>query len=241
MVCAYYDRTSNARAVFESTSLATNEPARTVRGEFAWDVYLGTFDVVRLSMTDFLEGGEPMQDMLGYLTDEVAGELMEANPEVRYGKRISLRTVMAKVYAATGCQFVVVIDEWDAVFRQRQGDEAGQREFLNFLRDWLKDKPYVALAYMTGILPIKKYGQHSALNMFTEYSMMFPRQLARYTGFTECEVRALCERYGRDDVLALLIHLGYLGYDSQTHEVFVPNREVLDEFRSSTRTPCWSA
>ncbi|MBO7673676.1 MAG: AAA family ATPase [Atopobiaceae bacterium] len=105
---------------------------------------------------------------------------------------------MGKFYQATGTQFVIVIDEWDAVFCQRQNDKDGQREFLDFLRDWLKDKPYVALAYMTGILPIKKYGQHSAINMFTEFSMMFPRQLAPYTGFTEAEVRALSQRYGRD-------------------------------------------
>ena len=70
--------------------------------------------------------------------------------------------------------------------------------YLNFLRNLLKDKSYVALAYMTGILPIKKYGKHSALNMFTEYSVMFPRQLAPYTGFTTEEVRNLCRLYGRN-------------------------------------------
>ncbi len=66
------------------------------------------------------------------------------------------------------------------------------------VRDWLKDQPFVALAYMTGILPIKKYGVHSALNMFDEYSMIAPLQLAEYAGFTEREVRELCEEHGRD-------------------------------------------
>lgn len=55
--------------------------------------------------------------------------------------------------------------------RERQESEEMQRVYLNFLRDLIKDQPYVALAYMTGILPVKKYGEHSALNMFTEYSM----------------------------------------------------------------------
>ena len=54
--------------------------------------------------------------------------------------------------------------------RERQESEEMQRVYLNFLRDLIKDQPYVALAYMTGILPVKKYGEHSALNMFTEYS-----------------------------------------------------------------------
>ncbi len=88
-----------------------------------------------------------------------------------------------------------MIDERDAVFRVRQADEDGQTEYLDFLRDLLKDNEHIALAYMTGILPIKKYGDHSALNMFTEYSMMAPRQLAPYTGFTEEEVKELCAKY----------------------------------------------
>ena len=91
-----------------------------------------------------------------------------------------------------------MLDEWDAVFRIRKNDLAGQSFYLEFLRDLLKDKPYIALAYMTGILPIRKDGRHCALNMFTEFSMMFPRQLARYTGFTESEVQSLCARYGRN-------------------------------------------
>ena len=68
------------------------------------------------------------------------------------------------------------------------------RKVSDFLRAWLKDKDYVALAYMTGILPIKKYGSHSALNMFTEYSMTDPGELAEYFGFTEQEVSVLCEK-----------------------------------------------
>lgn len=67
-----------------------------------------------------------------------------------------------------------------------------------FLRDIMKDKGYLALCYMTGILPIKKYGTHSALNMFDEFSMTFQGELAPYAGFTENEVMELCERYGMD-------------------------------------------
>ncbi|MBQ1312483.1 MAG: AAA family ATPase, partial [Blautia sp.] len=105
---------------------------------------------------------------------------------------------LEKYYRNTTRQFVIVIDEWDAVFRIRKEDHTGQRKYLDFLRDWMKDKTYIALAYMTGILPIKKYGEHSTLNMFTEYSMESPRQLATYTGFTEKEVKELCTLYGMD-------------------------------------------
>jgi len=68
--------------------------------------------------------------------------------------------------------------------RKRQKAEELQRQYLDFLRDLLKDQPYVALAYMTGILPIKKYGEHSAINIFDEYSMVDPKSLGEYFGFT---------------------------------------------------------
>lgn len=86
------------------------------------------------------------------------------------------------------------IDEWDCIFREYKDKVVEQGTYLDFLRNWLKDKPYVELAYMTGILPIKKYGTHSALNMFTEYSMANPRQFSEFVGFTEEEVKELCKK-----------------------------------------------
>lgn len=82
--------------------------------------------------------------------------------------------------------------------RERPESDDLQKQYLDFLRVLLKDQPYVALAYMTGILPVKKYGQHSALNMFWEYSMTGQDIFEEYTGFTESEVKSLCERFGMD-------------------------------------------
>lgn len=82
--------------------------------------------------------------------------------------------------------------------RERQESEELQKQYLDFLRDLLKDQSYVALAYMTGILPVKKYGVHSALNMFREYSMTDQKMFEEYTGFTEIEVKALCRQYDMD-------------------------------------------
>ena len=74
--------------------------------------------------------------------------------------------MLEQIYAETDREFIFLIDEWDCVMRERQEAEDLQKEYLDFLRVLLKDQPYVALAYMTGILPVKKYGKHSALNMF---------------------------------------------------------------------------
>ena len=347
MICAYYDREADSRGLFSQRKLAETTPLADDDQKYPWDVYLGKFDVIRIVMTDFLEGSKRVQDMISYLTDEVTDELKEIYPEIDFGKRKTIRSYMNKIFGKTKRQFVIIIDEWDALFRVWKNDTEGQTDYLDFLRDWLKDKAYIALAYMTGILPIKKYGEHSALNMFTEYSMITPRNLAPYTGFTEEEVHDLCAEYhmdyeeisnwydgyvisdqippeereayrngnyrrhkisiysplsvvesmttgrirnywnktesyealaeyirrdydglkdavallmdggslridtssyqndmttfrGKDDILCLLIHLGYLGYDDESSEVFIPNREILDEFRTSTNSADWT-
>lgn len=71
---------------------------------------------------------------------------------------------MQDVFAYTRHHFVILIDEWDCIFREFKQNMEAQKKYLDFLRVWLKDQEYVALAYMTGILPVKKYGSHSALN-----------------------------------------------------------------------------
>ena len=119
-------------------------------------------------------------------------------PDVDYFDETDLIECMQDVYAQKKQSFIVIIDEWDCIFREYKEDKEAQEKYLDFLRDLLKDKSYIHLAYMTGILPIKKYGTHSALNMFDEFSMINPGPLARYVGFTEDEVRMLCEQYHMD-------------------------------------------
>ena len=136
-------------------------------------------------------------------------DLMDHFETVRFRDEHNLIQVMKDIYSKTNHSFIILIDEWDCLFREYKQDKEAQKEYLDFLRAWLKDKDYVALAYMTGILPIKKYGSHSALNMFTEYSMTDPGDLAEYFGFTEKEVFALCEKYDMSFEEAKMWYDGY--------------------------------
>lgn len=149
-------------------------------------------------MQEFLSMAGTIEKMLEMLKDYLVVDFEEAYPEVRFRDKNNLIQTMKDVFSYTKCPFVILIDEWDCLFREYKQDKEAQKKYLDFLRAWLKDKDYVALAYMTGILPIKKYGSHSALNMFTEYSMTNPREMAEYFGFTEGEVKALCERFKRN-------------------------------------------
>ena len=165
-------------------------------------------------------------------------------------------------------QFIIIIDEWDCLFREDKNNEALQKEYINLLRGLFKGTPsgaFLKLAYITGILPIKKYGTQSALNNFREHTMVSPRQMAEYVGFTETEVKAICREYdmpfkemqrwydgyyferighvyspnSADDVITLLIHMGYLAYDNKTKEVFIPNEEVRSVFLRAIKNDGW--
>ncbi len=256
MLSAYYSCGCDSAQLFSGLNIADAED---------FEEHLNRYHVIFLNMQEFLSQSGNMEQMISLIRRTVLWELLEEYPDFRYFDSENLMRTMQDVYRFTGRPFVVIIDEWDCIFREYREDHKAQEDYLDFLRDMLKDKAYIYLAYMTGILPIKKYGTHSALNMFSEFSMINPRQLAEFVGFTEEEVSVLCDRYGmdlqelrddvlsmmageqvpvntgsfsndmttfhtKDDVLTLLIHLGYLGYDFDHKCVFIPNHEIRGEF-----------
>lgn len=189
MLTAYYCRTCDSEQLFQNLKIAQAD---------SYKKHLNGYDVLFLNMQDFLSQAGSAEKMTDYLQEVVLEDLIET-----YGDTVSLSgcnlvRALSKLYAKTGKGFVFVIDEWDCIFREKKNATVVQNNYLDFLRSLLKDKPYVKLAYMTGILPIKKYGTHSALNMFDEYSMTDPGSLAEYIGFTEPEVQVLCQKYNMD-------------------------------------------
>ena len=133
-----------------------------------------------------------MSDMIAQMTKEIVFDIKQEYPNCTLFQESSLLRTMKDVFSQTKQKFIFIIDEWDCIFRIYKNDKTAQKDYLDFLRDLFKNQPYVALVYMTGILPIKKYGEHSALNMFDEYSMSNQFDLAEFTGFTEAEVADLC-------------------------------------------------
>ncbi len=182
MLAAYYSCGCDSRELFAGLNIESTPK---------FEECLNRYDVIFLNMQQFLigvKGGEVTE----YLEGAVLEELLEEYGEYINRKDIGLADALRRLYARTGRKFIFLIDEWDCVMRERQESEAMQKQYLDFLRNLLKDQPYVALAYMTGILPVKKYGVHSALNMFWEYSMTDQGFFEEYTGFTSEEVQELC-------------------------------------------------
>lgn len=146
---------------------------------------------------------------------------------------------MAYINEATERKFVIIIDEWDILIRDEANNSKVQQEYIDFLRGLFKGiepTKYIALAYMTGILPIKKLKTQSALNNFYEFTMLDADRLAPYIGFTEDEVAVLCEKYGRDYDK---VKHWYDGYVLEDYQVYNP-RAVVSLMLNGKYKSYWS-
>lgn len=308
MLSAYYSCGCNSARLFDGLK---------IEGEKSYKKHLNRHHVIRLDIQQFLFHKSHVDIFIQKMQEAVIKELRQEYGHCFETDFYGLPNVLKQIYMQTGNGFIFIIDEWDCVFRIAKEQKEIQKNYLDFLRGLFKGQDYVELAYMTGILPIKKYGEHSALNIFDEYSMIDPADLADYFGFTESEVLDLCTEWkidfsklqkwydgyllndvhiynpksvtdvmrrkkfksywtgtetyealkiyidlnfdglkeaiirmlgnGRyqintrkfqndmttfttkDDVLTLLIHLGYLTFDESTGEVFIPNQEIAEE------------
>ena len=151
MLAAYYGKDYDSAALFDGLEISHCE---------TFSTHLNKYNVFKINMQEFLSITQNVDEMLKVLQKRLIKELKYNYPE--YVDCDNLVFAMQDIFSYTGQSFIVLIDEWDCLFREYKQDEEAQRKYLDFLRVWLKDKAYIALAYMTGILPVKKYGTHSA-------------------------------------------------------------------------------
>ena len=316
MLTAYYGKGCDSKELFGGFNISKSP---------SFEKHINKYNVIRVDMQKFFDKKKSVDEMLQKFQTRIIKDLkkvFEADTEDN-----DLIYTLEEIYADTSEPFIFIIDEWDCVLRAEEVSESEQKTYLDFLCSLFKGQSYVALAYMTGILPIKKYGVHSAINMFTEVSMTNAREYAEFTGFTEDEVRELCKEYdmpfeetkrwydgydlkgisiynprsvvmsmtghdydnywtytetykalkdyivlnfdglkdkvtqmisgesipvntrtfqndmttfeSADDILTLLIHLGYLTYDFYNKTVRIPNNEIQQEFINSIEQGGW--
>lgn len=231
MLTAYYSRGCNSREMFSDLKIAKSTD---------FEKHLNKYNVIHINMVNFLSESKDMNELIDFVSEDITEEILTEFSDVKFPKRQTLVRLLQSVFVQTKIPFVFIIDEWDCIFRIHKNDSDAQTKYLDFLRNLLKDQSYVALAYMTGILPIKKYGEHSALNMFTEVSMTNSREYAEYTGFTEDEVKGLCQKY---DMPFDETKRWYDGYDLKGIATYNPRSVVMsmtghdfDSYWTSTET-----
>ncbi len=312
MIAAYYDKSVDSRTLFEPFEIARDP---------SFEKGLNKFNVLYFDAQSFFRNDEKDKEYVETITHYLQEELLEIWPFAMDTKNKSLYESLELIHKVTGEQFVIIVDEWDCFFRHKV-PVSYQDAYVNFLRQLFKSSntsAFCPLAYLTGIFPIVKYNTESAMNLFREYTMIDSKNLSRFVGFTEDEVKNLCLKYHMDfeecrrwydgyelrhlahvynpssvyqcmmygdfgsywtktgsyeqisnhismnfdglkdavaalvsgervkvrtghfknkmdelkdrhDVLTLLIHLGYLGFDEETSECFIPNQEIRLEF-----------
>ena len=188
MLTAYYSRGCHSREMFSGLKISKDD---------FFEKHLNKYNVIHINMVDFLNESQNIDEMILEIQKSILFEITDEFSDVRFYDDKKLARSLKDVFAKHGVPFIFIIDEWDCIFREHKNDTEAQTKYLDFLRSLLKDQSYVALAYMTGILPIKKYGKHSAINVFYEYSMTDAKPISEFTGFTEEEVKELCEQYGK--------------------------------------------
>ena len=322
MLCAYYDKSCDSRELFKGLEAEKAE---------SFEAHLNKYYVICLDMTEFTTKYRGERDIVRRMQAQVINDILAEFPQITRREDDDLMDVLCSISESTGEHFMMIIDEWDAILREMGDDTQITTAYVDLLRRLFKgfsSSRVFAGAYLTGILPIKKYNTESALNNFREYSMISPGKMAAALGFTHAEVEALCRKHGMDitemerwydgyriggeahifnpysvmraidnewyqsywattgafdsvktyiqmnfdglkddiirmlagehvpvittsfqndmrvinsknDVLTVLIHLGYLAYDRTTYKCYIPNKEVADEMNNAVTTTSW--
>ena len=321
MLYAYYDQSCDSRNLFADLEIVKDP---------SFEQHLNKYPVLYLDMTSFVTRYHD-ENIVAQIEAKLKADVQSAYPDAEYVAEDDLMDCLVRVVSDSGRPFIFIIDEWDAICREFRPGSQAMDGYVNWLRRMFKEvnaNRVFAAVYMTGILPIKKYKTESALNNFTEYSMIDPGDMASFFGFTKSEVKTLAEKHGfdfdelekwydgyqiggecsmfnpnsvmqalhkkwcssywaatgayeavanyirmnfdglkddvvfllsggrvkvnttkfqndvsiiqsRDDVLTVLIHLGYLSYDRVRRECYVPNWEVAGELSNAVEDSGW--
>ena len=210
MLNAYYSKGCDSKALFSDLKIASSPD---------FEKHLNQHDVIYLDMTEFADNKDNGIRYLENLNTDVVSELKDTYPEYfKKDKDYSL----PEAIRCLGKRFIFIIDEWDFVFREYPNNSNLHENFINLLRALFKGvgENFVELVYMTGILPIARYNTQSALNNFNEYTILKSSNYSQYYGFTENEVKTLCEKYQLDFETA---KFWYNGYKVGEYEIYNPN------------------
>ncbi len=213
MAYAYYDRKSDSRNLFEGLEI-TKSPD--------YEKHLNKYPTIFIDWNTF--ANVPDEDKLKEAQKSIIADLKQSYDILE--EKNSLSKALAEINLKTGDRFILIIDEWDMLVRDVTQEI--QDEYVDFLRSMFKSadaKKTFLLVYMTGILPIIKIKTQSALNNFREYSIISPADTDKYYGFTEDEVKTLCESHGMNLELMKHAYDGYIIGEEQS--MFNPNSVMM--------------
>ena len=216
MLCAYYSKGCDSRKIFDRLKISSDSN---------YEKHLNKYNVIYIDMNSEYQNSEIKEQMLEELKSEIKAEIVNEYSDIGISDSQSLAKSLQLVYQKTGDTFIIIIDEYDVLVRE-QVSKTMFNEYLNFLNGLFKSntlRPAISLAYITGILPVVRDKVQSKLNNFREYTILNSGKLAEYVGFTDKDVRNLCNKY---DMNYDECRKWYDGYYQHGIEIYNPESVV---------------
>ena len=228
MLASYYSKSADCKDIFDKLQISKDT---------SYLKYLNKCNVVYITFNQLPSPKCSYEDFINRYISMIYDDLKEQY-SININNNMVVSDVFNAVYNQTGESFVFILDEWDYIFNNNLFSENDRKSFLKFLEDLLKDKSYVDLAYMTGVLPIAKYSTSSTINMFDEYTFLNDEDFDIFFGFTENEVEKLCLQQNKISMNEL--KTWYNGYITpRKHEIYNP-RSVAFALRKGRCQSYWT-
>ena len=131
MLTAYYSRGCNSEEMFAGLEIGKSADFKK---------HLNQYDVIHLDIQWCIEPAGGPERVVSYISEKTIAELAEYYPGVLKEKTESLPEVLSRINGATGKKFIVIIDEWDVLIRDKDVNKRVQEEYINFLRTMSKEQ-----------------------------------------------------------------------------------------------------
>lgn len=236
MICAYFGKGKDTSNLFGKLQVSDIKEYRN---------FLNQYNVISISFNEIPKNCKSYSQYIQRIENRLIKDLKVAYPSCEIDSGEAVWDILIDISESEDARFIFVLDEWDFIFHQDFVSEGDKKEYILFLSNLLKDKPYVLLAYMTGILPIAKYSSGSELNMFLEYTMAEEEKYSDYFGFTESEVDGLFERYllvcASPNVTREGLRVWYDGYHTRSGERVYNPRSVVASLTNNNLGNYWTS
>ena len=186
---AYFSKGCDSREILSNLKIA-KEPC--------FEENLNKFNVLSVDLGAIFSTSQNKSEILSNLFSELREDFRKEFPQIEFSEKDSVAKMIQRTYTETKTQFIIIIDEYDVLVRERIPEDIfkGYLELLNSLFKNNELSPAIALAYLTGILPVVRDKVQSKLNNFRESTVLSPFGLEEFFGFTKEETKALCNEYG---------------------------------------------
>ena len=240
MISSFFQKASDSSDVFDSLTISQVDDYRR---------YKNQYNVIRIDFSKMPRNCDSYTQYIERIEALLIEDVKEAFPQVKINEADAVGDILESVFVQCGEKFIFVLDEWDFIFHRDFINEIDKEKYVAFLSNLLKDRPYVVLSYMTGILPIAKYSSGSELNMFAEFTMVNSPMFGEYFGFTDDEVDDLYRRYivecdrqhKEKSVTRKGLRDWYNGYYTKSGERVYNPRSVVFALQFNNLTNYWTS